>query len=62
MQLHIGKHHMGMPSTLLAANKILDLKFLINLICKRHPELLRYIQSVDNETNVVIFVHLKDTS
>ena len=53
MQLHIRKHHVGMPQTLLAADEILDVKLLITLICKRiHPELLRFIQSMDRETKV----------
>ena len=49
MQLHIGKH----------AGKIFDVKFLITLICKTHPELLKYIQSVDKETKVCNLSPLK---
>ena len=50
MQLHIRKHHVGMPQTLLAADEILDVKLLITLICKRiYPE---FIQSMDKETKV----------
>ena len=35
------------------------MKFLITLICKRHPELLMYIQSADKETTVCDLCPLK---
>ena len=49
MQLHVGKHHVDVPQTLLAADEILDVTIL----------LLRYIQSMDKEINVCDLCPLK---
>ena len=62
MQLQIGKHHVGMPLTLLATDYTLDVTFLIDLIYKRHT--LNYLGTYNllkQKLKFVIFVHLKET-